>query len=393
MGWRGHPPQRLLFLIPPILLLSLLPSLHADAPTPTPTPPALSLRKIALLHLHDGAPFFSRLGALTLANKKRYAGKHGYEVIAHTPDETSGLWKRTTCDTPHAQKRANDCYVQDQSFRIDARAPTFGKVKLALAACVGREGYWMLWSDADAMLINHTIAMEDIIDDRFHMQTSVDWLMMNAGVILMKCTKWTISFLERLYNAREFDSARALDQSAFQHFFDTQPETKTHMKYVAKHKINVYVEEYRPGDFILHLAGKLYEATTKGATALAHQFDILSYVDDIEDVRAFFRSQYLLNAYSGICIHDGGDARDSECASEDKRRKKLKEPLGYMSWPNRYRHVGMRYYWLGDWKDTYDVEEVDRVVFDGRREWTEELDELEEGGREVDVEEGTHDEL
>ena len=31
------------------------------------------------------------------------------------------------------------------------------------------------------------------------------------------------------------------------------------------------------------------------------------------------------------------------------------EPLGAMSSPNRYRHVALRYYFLPDWKDKYDV--------------------------------------
>lgn len=49
-------------------------------------------RGVALLHMHDGAPFFLRLGALTLANKRRYAERHGYEMVAHVPEGTDGLF-------------------------------------------------------------------------------------------------------------------------------------------------------------------------------------------------------------------------------------------------------------------------------------------------------------
>lgn len=223
----------------------------------------------------------------------------------------------------------------------------------------------MLWSDADALIVNQSVALEELIDDRFDLMVSVDWLMINAGVFLVKCSDWSRQFLKRVYEAREFDRARALDQSAFQHFFDTEEGIGEHVKYVPKHAINVYVEEYRAGDFLLHMAGKLYEATTRGAIALAHQFDVLSMVEDVEDVDAFFRGLYVLNRYAGVC---NGVRHDSECSPTDERRMKLKEPLGSMSAPKRYRHVALRYYWMPDWTDAYDTEgwNAGRKVFDGK---------------------------
>lgn len=341
--------------------------------------PDHSPRKIALLHLHDNAPFFSQLGALTLANKRRYAARHQYEVASYSPQGCFGLWASSECDNPNAVRpfpNSQSCVVPNKSFFIDQRAPTFGKIKLALAACHTRPNYWLLWSDADAMIINQTVPLESIIDDRYDILVSVDWLMINAGVLLFKCSPWTQSFLQRLYDAREFDSARALDQSAFQHFFDTEPDMQSHLKHIPKSSINVYTEEYRPGDFLVHMAGKLYEATTTGATAIAHQFDILSSVEDIDDVNAFFQSQYLLNAMSGVCLDP--DTPDSECKPDDERRSRLKEPMIYMSEPNRYKHVGLRYYWLQDWEDKYDVEGWNdgRVIFDPSglySEWTENI--------------------
>lgn len=178
---------------------------------------------------------------------------------------------------------------------------------------------------------------------------------MNAGMLLMKCSQWTIDFLTNIYATRKFDAARALDQSGFQEFLDnlTVTEKRDHVKVVPKYAINVYTEEYRPGDFLLHMAGKLYEATEPGLFAIANQFDILSMVDDIEDVKAFFRGRHLLNYYSGTCKVKRGQ-RQSSCKPGDPRRILLNESLLSMSYPNRYRHVGLRYYWLGNWKDKYD---------------------------------------
>lgn len=313
--------------------------------------------RILLLHMHDNAPFFSELGSITLGNKLRYAARHQYEVVAHTPAGTRGLWRATTCDSAYSVKRGDDCFVPRHDFAIDKRAPTFGKIKLARAACIGRPGYWMLWSDADALVVNQTLPLTYVIDDRFDLILSQDWLMINAGMLLIKCTPWIESFLSDVYNAREFDKARALDQSAFQHFIDNLPDRATHIGYAPKHRINVYIEEYRPGDFLLHMAGKLYEATTEGAIALARQFDALSIVDDVRDIEAFFQTRYLLNKYAGVCLREG--AHDSACKPDDPERLKLEEPLSAMSTPNRYKHVGLRYYWLGDWKDVHDASNWD----------------------------------
>jgi galactosyl transferase GMA12/MNN10 family len=310
---------------------------------------------IVLLHMHDDAPFFGELGALTLANKQRYAARHGYELVAHTPETTIGLWDPDSC-VSQVSGRQRCVSPGNTQFRMDKRAATFGKIKLAQAGCVGRAGYWMLWSDADALIVNQSIPLTDIIDDRYDLLMSVDWLMLNAGVILIKCSPWTEDFLQTVYNAREFDSAAALDQSSFQHHVDTIPGAKEHIRFIPKRIINVYPEEYIPGDFLLHMAGKLYEATTEGALALAHQFDVLSLVEDVEDIGAFFATPYLLSKFSGVC--DGHEDENLECGpGPDDRRLQMREPLIAIATPNRYRHVGLRYYWLGDWTDVYDSDD------------------------------------
>ena len=180
--------------------------------------------------------------------------------------------------------------------------------------------------------------------------------MLNAGMLLFKCSDWMKNFLHQVYDARKFDTARALDQSSFQDHLNklSARERDAHVKVVPKYAMNVYTEEYRPGDFLLHMAGKLYEATEPGLFAIANQFDILSMADDVEDIKAFFRSTKLLNYYSATCAVNAGQ-RQHSCKPEDPRRILLNETLGSMSYPNRYRHVGLRYYWLGDWKDKYDV--------------------------------------
>lgn len=327
-------------------------------------PQSSRVARIALLHMHDSVSFFKRLGKVTGENKARYAHRHGYDMIYSTPERTTGILRPVPCDNAQSKNIIvsgpdNDgkCWAEDPTFDIDhTRAPTFGKIRLALAACQGRDDAWLFWSDADAMIVNQTLPLESVIDDAYDLIFSYDWLMLNAGMLFVKCSPWAKTFMGRVYDARKFDHARALDQSALQEHLDnlTSTELRAHVKIVPKYAMDVYTEEYRPGDFLLHFAGKLYEATEPGLVAIANQFDILSMVDDVEDIEAFFRGTHLLNYYSGTCdVTRGGN--QNECKPEDPRRITLNETLGSMSFPNRYRHVGLRYYWLGNWKDKYDV--------------------------------------
>lgn len=312
--------------------------------------------KIALLHMVDNVWFFNELSEVTLRNKRRYAARHNFEIAVHTPHETTGLWKKAKCEEKGAVKRGEECFTKTSDFVLDKRAPTFGKIKLAQSACVGREDYWLLWSDADALIVNQTRSLLEVVDDAYDIIVSHDWFMLNAGVMLFRCSPWNIRFLERVYSARRFDKALALDQSAFNDFFTKDKEVQKHVKNVPKHLINVYTEEYRPGDFIVHFAGKLYEATPSGIGDIARQFDVLSRVDDIDKIRAFFDTQYLLNYFSGTCVMRSPEEEPNrDCNPQDNRRLKLPEPLGAFSYPNRYRQLEYRNPKIKDWKDRFDV--------------------------------------
>jgi hypothetical protein len=321
---------------------------EVESPAP-PTPPA----RIAILHMYDGVSFFRRLGGLTGANKQRYAERHGYDLVLRSPDEVRGLYREGAC----APGQAPPCWEDNPDFTIDSeRKPTFGKLKLALAACNNRPQAWLLWSDADALIVNQTVPLESLIDDGYDIMVAYDWLMLQAGVLLFKCSPFTVDFLHRVYDDRAFDTARALDQSALQAYIDklAPAEREAHVKFIPKCAFNVYLEEYRAGDFLVHMAGKLYEATEPGLWAIANQLDILSIVDDVEDIDAFLSSRYLLNRFSGVCPVAPGE-KQAACKPSDPRRMRLKETLGSMSTPHRYRHVALRYYFLQDWTDKFDV--------------------------------------
>mmetsp|Transcript_41503 Transcript_41503/g.163338 ORF Transcript_41503/g.163338 Transcript_41503/m.163338 type:complete len:170 (+) Transcript_41503:396-905(+) len=134
-------------------------------------------------------------------------------MVVHTPYETMGLLEKTKeCNETddYLVRVGSTCYSKlSKDFEIDSkRAPTFGKLKLLLHACVGRADYWLLWTDADALIVNHTIPLGRVVDDRYNLMFTEDWFMLNAGVFLMKCSSWTAMFLRDVYMDRSFDEVR-----------------------------------------------------------------------------------------------------------------------------------------------------------------------------------------
>lgn len=128
--------------------------------------------------MYDGVWFFQRLGTLTGNNKRRYAARFGYDFIIVAPQIREGILAEEPCDGNwHRKTQDGKCWKNDTTFDIDhSRAPTFGKIKLALAACNGRDNAWLLWSDADALIINQTVPLESIIDDGYDLILAYDWL-------------------------------------------------------------------------------------------------------------------------------------------------------------------------------------------------------------------------
>lgn len=339
----------------------------SGVPPPSRAPATVSPDRIALLHMVNDVWFFQELASTTLRNKRRYAARHGYELVVHTPVETSGLLiPSDACGTARegptgAHVRPDQaggggpdgrCWAPSGSFALDDRAPTFGKIKLALAACAGRDDFWLLWTDADALIVNQTLPLTHLIDDAYDILASKDWFMLNAGVLLLRCSPWNVEFLTKVYAASQFDHAVALDQSALDEFM-ASPEAVPHVKWLPKWAMNVYTEEYRPGDFLVHMAGKLYEATPAGTAAIARQLDVFSRTEDVSLIEAFFDTRYLLGPYSGTCVVKQGEQRN--CAQRDTRRLMLDAPLGDWSTPDRYKHVQLRHSSNKGWTDDADV--------------------------------------
>ncbi len=107
---------------------------------------------------------------------------------------------------------------------------------------------------------------------------------------------------------------------------------REHFKEMPKYAMHVYLEEFRPGDFLTHMACMLFEMTEPRLWA----FNELSTVYNVNDIKALFETRFLKNYSSGTSDRRHGP---THCTTDSSWRIRLKESLDRMRTPKQYRHV------------------------------------------------------
>jgi galactosyl transferase GMA12/MNN10 family len=197
---------------------------------------------------------------MTKSNKQKYADRYGYHVF-------------------------------DGSGHYDpSRPPAWSKIRAVQALLIGPERCdWVLWMDADAVIMNSNIRIEDFLPA----DSSKDMIVVsdknggyNSGVFLFRNSMWSTQFLEEWWNMNDFvrppglslsgDNAalkallRTMEQrnvfhdhvlapprctiNSFAHFL-TVGESKHIMEHLTEQTWYYDNEHYHKGDFIAHIPG------------------------------------------------------------------------------------------------------------------------------------------
>lgn len=154
-------------------------------------------------------------------------------------------------------------------FEIDKYDKEIGWFKIETIKRKLESGYysWVFYVEADAMIMNHTIDLNSILDNNYDIvlaknSISKGWEGLNCGVISVRNSEWSIKFLEKLLNKKEFWHNNQAEQAAIiDEFNNNEKEMLEHIKILNSRTINAYYHLWYPkdnfamGDFILHDAG------------------------------------------------------------------------------------------------------------------------------------------
>jgi hypothetical protein len=195
--------------------------------------------KISLLTHTDTT--FKPVSDITIPIFKEYCDRHNYDFFCRT-EHTSGrhiVWEKIALILD---------YFENKRDAFD----------------------WLCYCDADAMIMNHTIRLENFIDDNVDFIGTNDCHGYNAGVFFLKNSDWSFDFIKRVWEVNPHDPilrGRYNDTQAEQlAIVSAMKKSKGgHVKIVQQSLFNAfpyyhwninYPEgDFKEGDFILHLPG------------------------------------------------------------------------------------------------------------------------------------------
>jgi len=193
---------------------------------------SLTSVEITVVSLAAGREFQETV-QLGVKNKKNYCAQHGYDFICgeETLDPT--------------------------------RTIAWSKILLILKTMESSQCKWIFWSDADSLIMNTGLRIEDLIDESYNLIINYDFNGLNTGHFLIRNCEWSRQFLKEVYTHEEFIDDPEWDQGAILATLQQNPQYLTVTKTVQQRLMNSFPDghgfflqsTYQPGDFILHFAG------------------------------------------------------------------------------------------------------------------------------------------
>jgi hypothetical protein len=188
---------------------------------------------------------YKETGLISAPNKALYAYKHGYDFLC---------------------KRNYDGYERPISWF---------KIKHILELLPKYD--YIFWSDADAIITNYQIKIEDIITSQVERPLQVnispgpvpilvdlpkmeeqnyfiayDNYSPCMGHFIIKNCEWSIKFFEEIYAQTQFMNDPIWDNRGQGHLFHKFPDYMSKVKFLPKHMINSMMPDWKDGDFLIH---------------------------------------------------------------------------------------------------------------------------------------------
>lgn len=167
-------------------------------------------------------------------NKRDYCHEHGYDFI---------------CATESLDK---------------SRPVAWSKILLVQKALENPSYKWVFWSDAESLITNKALTVEDIIDEKYCFIISFDKVSnsVNSGQFLIKNCPEAKEFLNRVYAHKEFIQQVQGENQAIVAELKSDQNLQKNTKQLAQRLLNSYPStplhgmeiDFQSGDFIVHFA-------------------------------------------------------------------------------------------------------------------------------------------
>ena len=189
---------------------------------------------------------------------------------------------------------------------------------------------WLMWFDADTVIMNKLISLEIFLPpahyDEVHLLYTKDWNGLNNGVFLIKVSPWSVDFLSSIVSFRTYRPEEELEfteQSAMEKVMQME-KYKDHLVQCPPQWWNAYPSDggeeavhfdHRPGQLLVHFAGigDKSKAIDEWLDKLEHQ----RYLYEMPASGTNYKPQ-IEAFWQGL--DDEREAADSNDAKDDPRR-------------------------------------------------------------------------
>lgn len=150
-------------------------------------------------------------------------------------------------------------YIDDESVYDNTRPIPWSKILLIQKYLANYD--YIVWIDADAMIMDNTQKLEDkiLLMEGKDIMCIEHFNDINTGVLFVKNTEYSHAFMSRLYSKKEFINFPNWEQDAFIHMYKTEEKITDHVIILSFHyerQIQDYWFSFQPYcSFILHYAG------------------------------------------------------------------------------------------------------------------------------------------
>ena len=131
----------------------------------------------------------------------------------------------------------------------------------------GRGVEVVLVMNSHAQVMNHTIRVESLLDDKHDFYIAKDVNGLNAGVFIARKSDWLKTWLDHLLSMENRHHEHCWKEQKLMQDTWEWPEFKSHIQIVDQRLLNAYLwrhydwadtspGQWQPGDFIIHIPGK-----------------------------------------------------------------------------------------------------------------------------------------
>lgn len=142
----------------------------------------------------------------------------------------------------YCEKHNYDFLVQ-HGVLDPSRHPSWSKILLVGSLLSFYD--WVFWSDADSIISDYNIKLEQFLDPKYCVIVTKDWhpmSMFNFGNVFFRNEPWTFQFLKDLYSREDMKDAPWWEQSVAHLLWSTRKDVRKNLKICNKRLFNGHIE-------------------------------------------------------------------------------------------------------------------------------------------------------